>query len=76
MCGTFQSYEILVDGVSAGVTTDIDYSVTGLENGTEYCFEVAAVYEEGTSAPCLEACAVPMGPVSYTHLTLPTIYSV
>ena len=49
LCGTFQSYEILVDGVSAGVTTDIDYSVTGLENGTEYCFEIKSVYDEGES---------------------------
>ena len=62
LCGTFQSYEILVDGVSAGVTTDTDYSVTGLENGIEYCFEVAAVYEEGSSSPCFGDCATPMGP--------------
>jgi len=77
LCGTFQSYEVLVDGVSAGVTTDTDYSVTGLENGIEYCFEIAAVYEEGTSAPCLEDCAVPMGPfiIEPTTVNFPELNS-
>jgi len=70
LCGTFQSYEILVGGVSAGVTTDQYYSVTGLENGTEYCFEVAAVYEEGTSVSSYGVCATPMGPFLMDPLTI------
>ena len=75
LCGTFQSYEVLVGGVSAAVTTDLNYSVTGLENGTEYCFEVVAVYEEGTSASCFGACATPMGPfvIEPTTVNLPEI---
>ena len=70
LCGTFQSYEILVDGVSAAVTTDLEYSVTGLENGTEYCFEVASVYVGGTSATSYGACATPMGPFVIEPLTV------
>ena len=75
LCGTFQTYEILVGGVSAAVTTDLNYSVTGLENGTEYCFEVVAVYEEGTSVSCFGACATPMGPfvIESTTVNLPEI---
>jgi len=70
LCGTFQSYEILVDGASAAVTTEQYYSVTGLENGTEYCFEVAAVYEEGTSVSSYGVCATPMGPFLMDPLTI------
>ena len=75
LCGTFQSYEVLGGGVSAAVTTDLNYSVTGLENGTEYCFQVVAVYEEGTSVSCFGSCATPMGPfvIEPTTVNLPEI---
>ena len=56
--------------MSAAVTTDLEYSVTGLENGTEYCFEVASVYVEGTSATSYGACATPMGPFVIEPLTV------
>ena len=70
LCGTYQSYEVLVDGNSVVATTDLDYTVTNLENGTEYCFEIVSVYEEGTSAPCIEDCTIPMGPFIIEPLTV------
>ena len=71
MCGTFQSYEILSGGVSTGIlTTDLGYSVTGLTNDVEYCFEVVAVYQEGTSDPCYQACATPMGAFVFESTTI------
>ena len=72
LCGTYQSYEVLVDGNPNPVvaTTDLDYTITNLENGTEYCFEIVSVYEEGTSAPCIEDCAIPMGPFIIEPLTV------
>jgi hypothetical protein len=72
LCGTYQSYEVLVDGNPNPVvaTTDLDYTVTNLENGTEYCFEIVTVYQEGTSAPCIEDCATPMGPFIIEPLTV------
>ena len=70
LCGTYQSYEVLVDGNSVVATTDLDYTVTNLENGTEYCFEIVAVYEEGASAPCIEDCTIPMGPFIIEPLTV------
>ena len=72
LCGTYQSYEVLVDGNPNPVvaTTDLDYTVTNLENGTEYCFEIVTVYQEGTSAPCIEDCAIPMGPFIIEPLTV------
>ena len=70
LCGTYQSYEVLVDGNSVVATTDLDYTVTNLENGTEYCFEIVTVYQEGTSAPCIEDCTIPMGPFIIEPLTV------
>ena len=70
LCGTYQSYEVLVDGNSVVATTDLDYTVTNLENGTEYCFEIVSVYEEGASAPCIEDCTIPMGPFIIEPLTV------
>ncbi len=60
-CGAFNEYEIYVDGSVVAVTTETDYSVEGLTNGTEYCFEVRALYSEGSSEPCAQQCAAPMG---------------
>ena len=45
-------------------STDATQTVTGLVNNTTYRFRVYTVNSEGVS------------PVSYKHLTLPTIYSV
>ncbi|MDC1038378.1 choice-of-anchor J domain-containing protein [Candidatus Marinimicrobia bacterium] len=67
-CGTFQNYNIYVDGVLAGSTEESWYTVTGLENGTEYCFEVKAVYDEGESEAGFGACSTPMGPFQVNPL--------
>ena len=60
-CGNFNEYEIYVDGNAVGVTTEEYYSVEGLTNGTEYCFEVRARYSDYLSDPCVQKCATPMG---------------
>jgi len=60
-CGAFNEYEVYVNGSVVDVTTDTYYSVEGLTNGTEYCFEVRALYSEGSSEPCAQQCAAPMG---------------
>jgi len=67
-CGTFQNYNIYVDGVLAGSTEDSWYTVTQLENGTEYCFEVKSVYDEGESEASSSACSTPMGPFQVNPL--------
>jgi len=67
-CGTFQNYNIYVDGVLAGSTEDSWYTVTQLENGTEYCFEIRSVYDEGESEASSSACSTPMGPFQVNPL--------
>jgi len=67
-CGTFQNYNIYVDGVLAGSTEDSWYTVTQLENGTEYCFEIKSVYDEGESEASSSACSTPMGPFQVNPL--------
>ena len=69
-CGTFQNYNIYVDGVLAGSTEDSWYTATQLENGTEYCFEIKSVYEEGESEASSSACSTPMGPFQVNPLSL------
>ena len=63
LCGTFQHYNVFMDGTLIG-TADAsgEYTVEGLENGTEYCFQVTAVYDEGESDTSATVCATPMGP--------------
>ena len=62
ICGTFQNYNIYMDGALIGTSAVESYTATGLENGTEYCFQVTAVYEEGESVSSAEVCSTPMGP--------------
>ena len=47
--------------------------ISGLTNGTSYSFTVTASNKNGSSDPSIKSDPVtPVGPVSYTHLTLPT----
>ena len=64
LCGTFFHYNIYQDGVQIGTTVydETEYVVQGLDNGTEYCFSVAAAYGGGQSSISSEVCAIPMGP--------------
>ena len=62
ICGTFQNYNIYMDGALIGTSAVESYTAIGLENGTEYCFQVTAVYEEGESVSSAEVCSTPMGP--------------
>ena len=64
LCGTFFHYNIYQDGVQIGTTVydETEYVVEGLDNGTEYCFSVAAAYGGGQSSISSEVCAIPMGP--------------
>lgn len=68
-CGIFQNYNIYIDGVLAGSTEDSEYTATLLENGTEYCFEIKSVYEEGESEASSSACSTPMGPFQVNPLS-------
>ena len=58
-CGEFIEYVIYQDGVQIATSTSTNYSVTGLENETEFCFTVTASYVEGESSTTNEACATP-----------------
>ena len=68
-CGTFQNYNIYIDGVLAGSTEDSWYTATQLENGTEYCFEIKSVYDEGESEASSSTCSTPMGPFQVNPLS-------
>jgi len=68
-CGTFQNYNIYVDGVLTDSTEDSWYTATQLENGTEYCFEIKSVYDEGESEASSSACSTPMGPFQVNPLS-------
>ena len=69
-CGTFQNYNIYIDGALVDSTEDSWYTATQLENGTEYCFEIKSVYEEGESEASSSACSTPMGPFQVNPLSL------
>ncbi|MBT3839910.1 MAG: T9SS type A sorting domain-containing protein [Candidatus Marinimicrobia bacterium] len=69
-CGTFSGYNIYKDGELIDNTTDSWFSATGLENGTEYCFEITAVYSEGESETSVGVCSTPMGPFQVNPLAL------
>ena len=70
ICGTFQNYNVYMDGSLIGTTEMEAYTAEGLENGVEYCFEIKTVYEEGESEASHEACATPMGPFQVEPLSL------
>jgi len=69
-CGTFQNYNIYIDGVLVDSTEDSEYTATQLENGIEYCFEIKSVYAEGESEASSSACSTPMGPFQVNPLSL------
>ncbi|HIB31538.1 MAG TPA: hypothetical protein EYO45_00285, partial [Candidatus Marinimicrobia bacterium] len=59
-CGTFTHYAVYSgDGTELGTTTEVEYTHEGLTNGTEYCYYVTVVYEEGTSDPTEQVCGTP-----------------
>ena len=59
-CGAFTHYAVYSgDGTEIGTTTELEYAHEGLTNGTEYCYYVTVVYEEGTSDPTEQACGTP-----------------
>ena len=62
LCGTFLDYNIYMDGELIGTTVLEEFTVEGLTNGTEYCFQMSSNYEEGESSLSSEVCAVPLGP--------------
>lgn len=61
-CGTFQNYNIYQNGVLAASTPETEYTVTGLTNFAEYCFDIRAAYAEGESEASVPACAMPLDP--------------
>jgi len=60
-CGDFVGYVIYQDGDSVAFISDSSTTllVDGLENGTEYCFSVAATYSQGASAISEDVCVIP-----------------
>ena len=70
ICGTFQNYNVYMDGSLIGTTEMEAYTAEGLENGVEYCFKIKTVYEEGESEASHEACATPMGRFQVEPLSL------
>ena len=50
-CGTFSTYRVYnaTDNSIVGETTDFSYTHSGLTNGTEYCYYITTVYDEGES---------------------------
>lgn len=72
-CGSLAGYNVYQDGGFLDYTTETTYLATGLTNGTEYCYEVSAVYDEGESVPIGPECATPttIEPDFLTHVTGP-----
>ena len=61
-CGVFVRYTIhRGNGSVIGATTDLEYTHTGLDNGTEYCYYVTVTYEGDNtiSEPSATVCATP-----------------
>ena len=60
-CGTFSTYRVYdaSDNSVLGETTDLTYTHSGLNNGTEYCYYVTTVYDEGESEVTDTECATP-----------------
>ena len=62
VCGVFFHYNVYMDGTQIGTADSAFYTVEGLENEVEYCFEITTAYGEGESTPTAEVCAIPQGP--------------
>ena len=60
-CGTFATYEVYnaVDNSLLASTTGLSYTHGDLTNGTEYCYYIKTVYDEGDSEATETACGTP-----------------
>ena len=52
-----EKYAVYQNGVRIGKTTETSYTITGLEQGTEYCFTVSSINGFNESEQSAEACA-------------------
>ncbi|MBO62401.1 MAG: hypothetical protein CMG33_02615 [Candidatus Marinimicrobia bacterium] len=68
-CGTLTGYNVFQDGNNVGSSDNNSYTVTGLTNNVNYCFSISAVYSEGESDQCVEACFAPVDPFELTMTT-------
>lgn len=51
-----EKYAVYQNGVRLGKTTETSYTITGLEQGTEYCFTVSSINGFNESEQSTEAC--------------------
>ena len=60
-CGTFSCYRVYnaVDNTILTCTNDLSFTHGGLTNGTEYCYYVSTLYDEGESEATETVCATP-----------------
>ena len=60
-CGTFSTYRVYnaTDNSVITETTDFSYTHADLTNGTEYCYYVTTVYDEGESEQTDTECGTP-----------------
>ena len=60
-CGTFSCYRVYnaADNSILTCTTDLSFTHGDLTNGTEYCYYITTVYDEGESEPTETVCGVP-----------------
>ena len=60
-CGTFTCYRVYnaVDNTILTCTNDLSFTHGGLTNGTEYCYYISALYNEGESEATETVCATP-----------------
>ena len=60
-CGTFSCYRVYnaVDNTILTCTNDLSFTHGGLTNGTEYCYYITTLYDEGESEPTETVCATP-----------------
>lgn len=60
-CGTFSTYALFnaSDNSLIAETLNLSYTHSGLDNGTEYCYYVKTIYDEGTSVATEQVCGTP-----------------
>jgi len=60
-CGTFSTYRVYnaANGSLVVETTDLSYTHSDLTNGTEYCYYITTVYDEGESEVTETVCGTP-----------------
>ena len=66
-CGNLTGYNVYSGGALVGSSETNSYTVTGLTNNVEYCYSVAAVYDEGESTQCVDGCFAPVDPFELTQ---------